>query len=54
MSIEALEGVSDKELFDEANADEVPNDELSADAVKDGKLVDLEQAEQPVAEPAPR
>jgi hypothetical protein len=47
MAIEALEGVTDQELFDEANADEAPNDELSAEAVQDGKLVDIEQQEQP-------
>ena len=44
--IEVLEGITDQELFDDANADEAPNDELSAEAVQEGKLADVEQKEQ--------
>jgi len=48
MPTEAVDtGVSDQELFDQANADEAPNDEISAEAVQDGKLVDLEPEGQP-------
>jgi len=43
MPIEALEGISDRELFDEANADEAPAD----DAVVETPEAEPEQQEQP-------
>lgn len=42
MTIEALEGISDQELFDQANADEAPADEVVAEPVE----APVEQPEQ--------
>lgn len=60
MTIEVLEGVTDQDLFDEANADEVTTDEVVAEApaeevAQEGQLRDehgrfaAQAAEQPVA-----
>jgi hypothetical protein len=46
MSIEALEGITDQELFDQANADEVPVDEPVAETIAETEQADRARDEQ--------